>query len=138
MKYIKLFESFITESSSDWKRFDGDELPDAAHKLATASWYTYENPFWEWYDAYYRNDGSKPEDWIVVTTGDYWKRGAISMTWWYTDEPMSKDGLEHKRIDPKLSRHVRAKANWSSKHLKKTIDAIKKGKNPPRDPNYQT
>lgn len=124
----------------NWKKCKEDNLTEPALKLLTASWYKNMN-YWgvEIYEAWYKNNGENPEDWIVVTSGDYFKVEAYTMIWWYKkDDNPFDDGLNEKRKHPELAPHVRAKANWNERWFKKSLAAIKRGENPPSDPNYQT
>jgi hypothetical protein len=123
----------------NWKAFKGGYLPQAALDLVnsvdTCDW------GWQYYSAWYKNDGSKPEDWIVSTdNGSYYKVGAISMTWWIDGvyEMNEEDVKIHDFSNPELAKRVRAKANWTISSMKKTIAAIKRGENPPFDPKYTT
>jgi len=97
----------------------GENLPKVAIDMVdSVKGWEYENGYCE---AYVKDKGEKPEDWIVVIPGGAYKVGAKYMTW---------------HTNPQGN--VVGRCNWTKNALYQTILAIKKGEETPRDPNYQT
>ena len=109
----KLKENTLPQSAlnflDSYERFDGIKSKIEFHE--------------PWFEAYY--NGKTPDeakDWIIVVwDGWYYKVDAIFMTWFRNTQG-----------------NIAGKCNWSKNALFRTIQAIKKGEEPPWDPNYQT
>lgn len=114
-----------------WKRFKGEELPESGIKFGD------EGDIWRygmgWCEAYYSGDIETTKDWIIVTPdGGFYKHGAICMTWYRNPE------VKKLKIVGDEDTDIVARANWSMAALHRTIMAIKRGEDTPRDPNYET
>lgn len=110
-------------ANSEWKKFEGDELPEIVcwHKSKYDTDPKGTNIFQYpggWVEAYYKGDNPETAtEWIIATAnGGFYKVGALYMIW-----------------HPNGS-----KACWSGREAQRTIKELILTRVSRRDPNYQT
>jgi hypothetical protein len=109
-------------NKSKWKLFRGDTLPQNALDWAGDKDIFNYNGSWCIGLTYYLGDSPETAtDWIITTDNGWaYKVNAIVVVWY------------------RVAGQIVGTARWSKYQTKKALDAIREGKQPDIDPDYQT
>ncbi len=121
MKTKTKIKHIVSTKGTDWKPFEGTEMPEQVIPLIKGLNGLKYNCVWLIGCVFYKGDINTTKDWIVVTDdGAFYKVGASWMVWYIEGEK------------------TRSQAIWSGAALKKTIKSLITEGEIVKDPDYQT